>query len=232
MDTPDYTPVPKTCTKCKTCYPDRVKSFSKNKKTKDGFNGWCKNCINQWRAEHREEVLEKKRAYYAVLVSDPSKKQRLLEKSRDNKRRYSADGRYKNKDKQYRIKNRSRRAKYNRDWKSRNPNWHPAYKREYDRRNRERCRMHKLNRKARIRSVGGTIKRNELRALVISSEGKCRWCGKDVGDRYHFDHIIPVSKGGTNTIGNVCVSCPDCNLRKNDMLPDEWMTIIQKENGN
>jgi 5-methylcytosine-specific restriction endonuclease McrA len=47
---------------------------------------------------------------------------------------------------------------------------------------------------------------------------RCQICGrspaKDFGVEIHVDHIIPWSKGGTNTEQNLRVLCFDCNLGK------------------
>ena len=34
----------------------------------------------------------------------------------------------------------------------------------------------------------------------------------------HFDHIIPLEKGGTNDPTNFQLLCANCNLTKNDAL--------------
>jgi len=44
---------------------------------------------------------------------------------------------------------------------------------------------------------------------------KCRYCGASNNNiKCQIDHIIPVSKGGTNEIDNLCLACRDCNLKK------------------
>lgn len=57
----------------------------------------------------------------------------------------------------------------------------------------------------------------ELRHKVFQrDEYKCRDCGahKDEGVTLEIDHIIPVSKGGTDNITNLQTLCKTCNRAK------------------
>lgn len=45
------------------------------------------------------------------------------------------------------------------------------------------------------------------------------------------DHVIPLSKGGTNTASNRVISCLRCNSLKGDMMPDEWAAFMQANPG-
>ena len=47
-------------------------------------------------------------------------------------------------------------------------------------------------------------------------EGKCVKCGSRA--KLHYDHIIPVSKGGGNTARNIELLCEPCNLAKSDLI--------------
>ena len=57
----------------------------------------------------------------------------------------------------------------------------------------------------------------EVRQVVWQRyAGRCADC--DANDYLEFDHIIPVSKGGSNSASNVQLLCRRCNLNKSDNL--------------
>ena len=57
----------------------------------------------------------------------------------------------------------------------------------------------------------------EVKNRVLARDGaRCVMCGSS--DGIHFDHIIPVVKGGDNTIDNIQILCKGCNLRKHDKI--------------
>jgi hypothetical protein len=48
--------------------------------------------------------------------------------------------------------------------------------------------------------------------VSVRDGGKCRNCGSN--EDLHFDHVIPWSKGGTNTVNNIQLLCGVCNRDK------------------
>jgi len=46
--------------------------------------------------------------------------------------------------------------------------------------------------------------------------GKCVQCGAT--SYLEFDHIIPHTKGGANTVANIQLLCRSCNLKKSDRI--------------
>jgi 5-methylcytosine-specific restriction endonuclease McrA len=59
--------------------------------------------------------------------------------------------------------------------------------------------------------------RKDLIRAAISSSSPCKLCGQSLGhyhEHLHIDHVIPVSKGGTNSLDNLQVVHKTCNLMK------------------
>lgn len=62
------------------------------------------------------------------------------------------------------------------------------------------------------------------KAIISRDRGNCADCGKnltqELEDNYHIDHILPLSKGGTNDVSNLQILCEPCNLTKsNNPIP-------------
>ena len=88
-------------------------------------------------------------------------------------------------------------------------------------------RIQSERRRSRLaRQTDGTITEKRLRALFSCAE-QCPYCQKALGatDK-SLDHIVPISKGGLHSIGNVLVCCKDCNTRKGAMNFDDWICQV------
>lgn len=59
----------------------------------------------------------------------------------------------------------------------------------------------------------------DIRRLYDRQRGECVYCGTDLSGGFHRDHIIPLVLGGTHFVGNIQLTCPDCNVQKNAKLP-------------
>lgn len=72
--------------------------------------------------------------------------------------------------------------------------------------------------------------RNGTRRQVFNKQnGKCSMCGDKLSYlNFTVDHVIPISKGGKNTLDNMEAMCYMCNQMKNDYLKSDFLTHIEK----
>jgi 5-methylcytosine-specific restriction endonuclease McrA len=116
------------------------------------------------------------------------------------------------------------------------------YQADHREKNRELRRLqnrmyHKMNPDKHREGVmrRNAIKRNTT-AVPVSYEqiwtrdqGICYLCNQSVDRKdCHFDHIIPLAKGGTHTADNIAVTHALCNQRKSDRVIDIRPAHLQK----
>ena len=98
--------------------------------------------------------------------------------------------------------------------------------------------------KYKIRSINDAIKQNNTakekrkRKIIPNSirtniynkaKGRCAICGKFIPcNEYMIDHIVPLSKGGTDEESNLQCCCLICNQMKQDMLPNKMIKQMSK----
>lgn len=58
-------------------------------------------------------------------------------------------------------------------------------------------------------------------SVFLRDDYACVYCGSRATP-LHCDHVVPVSRGGSDDIGNLATSCAPCNLSKGDKLLEEW----------
>ena len=72
----------------------------------------------------------------------------------------------------------------------------------------------------------------ELRMAVLKRDRACRYCGIPLTKlTVTLDHVIPVSKGGTNDMDNLVASCKPCNHAKDSMSVEEFLAYRARMQG-
>ena len=62
------------------------------------------------------------------------------------------------------------------------------------------------------------------------AKGVCHWCGGTFpAAELTMDHIVPITRGGKSSRGNVVPACKECNSRKKYLLPMEWAEYTEGE---
>lgn len=133
---------------------------------------------------------------------------------------------------QERIRGRGFRLKnpaYRRNQYQANPERQRDYNRKYRAENKEARRAAEHRREAHKRNADGTHTAMDEKMQYKVQKGKCHWCGVDVGEIFHVDHVIPLSRGGSNGPENIVIACVSCNTSKGNKMPNEWVSGRQSE---
>ena len=150
-----------------------------------------------------------------------------------------------------------RQKKYAREWLKRFPEkaraaakkWIHAYpekRREQKRRERARDpgktkamwakyhaahpevrRLTSVNYRARKLSAPGTFTARQWKDQMSHYRGRCGYCGVEAP--LQADHRIPLSRGGSNDIGNIMPACARCNTRKARSTESEFRRRLINE---
>lgn len=124
-------------------------------------------------------------------------------------------------------------------FRAENPGVHAARARDYRIRNLEKVRESERryvrenplvkiakdnNRRSRKQKAGRHTKA-DLAEIISMQNYKCAVCEIGIRKRSsrHLDHIIPLSKGGSNERQNLQFLCVSCNLSKGDKYPEDFM---------
>lgn len=68
----------------------------------------------------------------------------------------------------------------------------------------------------------GELQGYEVREYLLEKWGRnCVYCGV-MGVPLELEHIVPKSRGGTNRVSNLTISCHDCNIEKGTMTAAEF----------
>lgn len=108
------------------------------------------------------------------------------------------------------------RARYAREAEQRK-----AYAREYLAKNPERMRAIRRNRKSRIKAQRFEFTERDWARMKERYRQCCAYCGRH-SDQLQREHVIPISRGGRHSVGNIVPACPRCNMSKKAKLLSEW----------
>lgn len=159
---------------------------------------------NQWTEMHPE----KRKEYYTKYNNEHPrpKSSRVVKTEVERKLNKSLLG------KRYRENNKDSISAVKRAWRLSRPELYRIYS----------------NKRRSLKGSNGTftITDKDVSGMIHRQNGECFWCGKKLTD-YHMDHVIPLSRGGTHSIGNLVASCPYCNRSKGNRLPIEFKVLIK-----
>lgn len=97
--------------------------------------------------------------------------------------------------------------------------------RQWRKKNKPDRRPEVHRRNALKRAAAGSFSKEDILFILTLQNFLCRYCGIDISLKYSIDHIIPLSRGGTNWPWNIALACPRCNFSKGPKLPDEFKPL-------
>jgi len=193
-----------------------------------------------WDVANRDKINAKARERQRELMAaDPEK---IRAKARDDYRKNPETNKARRKRwndankermKEYRLANKETLDAATKEWNKRNADrirakvrkWHADNKdkiKAIRQANPEQTRALKLRYRARLESAEGNHTAAELKALFEKQKGKCAYCSAKLTKSYHADHIVALSKGGSNWISNIALACAKCNVSKHAADPIEF----------
>lgn len=69
--------------------------------------------------------------------------------------------------------------------------------------------------------IGIQLTGRQVRSRFEQFGNACAYCGAG-GVELHIEHVVPISQGGTHTLGNVIPACQSCNFSKAANQVEAW----------
>lgn len=153
---------------------------------------YCVDCNREKKAAHRQKYPDRinatRRLYYQENRDHIREKQTALYNKNPDKFRGRANEYYK-----------------------REPDKVKSWAKRWYKNNPAKVRVNRHRRRARENMAGGSYTANEWLSLCEWFGGVCLCCGKA---ETTVDHVIPITKGGSNNIDNLQPLCLSCNCSK------------------
>lgn len=221
------------CEVCKSI--QRIENFGTKISNSDGVRNVCKVCMRVKAAAYRKKVaLENTLNPPQVSIKRCSQCKEVKLASKFNKSIQANDGLHNyciecNNHRQHDryLKNKERHAELREAWKKNNLERHLAARSRYYKENKDHIKKYlegyrEANRlklrgytHARRAMLNGSYTASEFEALVFKSGSKCLACGTPGSPiALTVDHVLPVSKGGSNYARNLQPLCRACNSLK------------------
>jgi hypothetical protein len=88
----------------------------------------------------------------------------------------------------------------------------------------KRCqrRVCRWRRKAAEANAYGSFTWTDFMRIAFKFQFTCAYCGAKPPGQLDPEHVVPLTKGGANTVANLLPACRPCNADKRDILLEDW----------
>jgi 5-methylcytosine-specific restriction endonuclease McrA len=200
--------------KCLPCHAKRQREYiEKHPEKAGGGKEYYQKHKDKWRGYYqarREEILERA----------AKRREANREYLREERRRWYRENKEKVREynKSYKEENSERLVELRRLHYENNPDRYRELSRRYRQNNPEKMREIRAARRARMAAAEGRFTAEEWLALCEKYDNRCLCCGAQ--EKLSVDHVIPLSRGGTNYIDNLQPLCSPCNSSKGTKIID------------
>lgn len=123
----------------------------------------------------------------------------------------------------YYTANKKRHRELGKAWAAKNPEKCKASRQRQYAARPEKWRADNFIRRARKQNAPGKVTPAQIKARIEFYGGCCAYCSKPYE---HLDHVIPLSRGGSNLPANIRPTCAKCNLSKGAKRLREWKVAV------
>lgn len=211
----------KSCSGC-ALVKDRT-DFNKDKSKLDGLCSRCRDCNKaraaRWYLENKDTALVQRKERYQNKREIELEQMRQWRLANPERKRVS--------DAAYHAANKEKATTNALKWSRANRESVNRRNAEYKKRNPQVVLDQSHRRRARKRGVASLIVASQdITRLKRRFGGLCAYCG--CGGKMTIDHVVPLSRGGAHSLGNLLPVCQQCNFSKHNKFLFEWMVWKQK----
>lgn len=127
-------------------------------------------------------------------------------------------------------KNNPQYLKQHKEWLYKNSEYVKKKAKEYREKNKILLLISRSNQKSKQKGYYGVISMKEWEFVLLMTRYMCIACEDNTADS--IDHVLPLSRGGTNTVNNIQPMCLKCNLKKGarhvDFRSREFIEEVKK----
>ncbi len=171
------------------------------------------------REQYRKEHYWKNREKYL----ESSKLWRLANPERSAEKKHESYLR--NYEKNY-EKNLEYNRNYQKEWYSKDPDYFAKKNKKFAQTPKGKLCVNTASakRRARKKNAEGSFNKEDIKNLYVTQGGCCYYCRVEIKDKYHIEHMLPLSRGGSNWIDNICLACAPCNFKKRTKTAEEFLS--------
>jgi 5-methylcytosine-specific restriction endonuclease McrA len=210
----------KNCARCKRELPATPEFWHVRLACVDHLDILCKQCVSE--LAHMPHIIDPD-------LTQRERRRAYRERNHDRILAQKRSPAYKAKAAELRRRKAKELREYNRRYALEHPGWKARVMRIARQKYPERYKAIIHKRIALKNAAPGEYIADDVKRMYAEQDGMCAYCGirifMDIPKDVHVDHVLPLSRGGTNYPDNLLLTCSTCNQSKGGRTVTEWASI-------